>query len=153
MTTYRVRFFKNVTTCDRHTIEVEADSPEEARAKVLEWGSGDDSQLTDEELATENLEKEGEVVDSVFSELEEADHPSAVVEIEPDPLPKWDVFAARDGETYRSTVEAEDEDHAKQIARPFINSDFRMGFTNEQIAEDSDFFDGELDGFLVEGKS
>lgn len=143
MKKYRVRFYKNVTTCDRHSIEVEASSSDEARARVLEWGN-----LTDDELLTEELEREGDVVDSEFSDLAFPDDPYAVVEVDPAPLPKWDVFAARDGDTYRAVIEAEDEEQAKEIARPRIAAEFCVSFSKD----DPGFFDAELDGFLVEEK-
>ena len=149
---FRVRFYKNCTTSDRHTIAVQADSPEAARQRVLDWGQGR-IDLTRAEEGSENLEREGEVIDSVFEGLEDEDQPYAVVQITAEPLPKWDVFAAHDGQTYRGVVEAEDEDAAKAETRPIINSTFRMGFTGDQIAADPTFFDGELDGFLVEEKS
>lgn len=75
---FRVRFYKNVTTCDRHSIEVEAANEVHARAKVTDWGKGE-IELTDAELATENLEKEGEVVETEFDSLEDEDDANAVV--------------------------------------------------------------------------
>lgn len=80
---YRVRFYRHVTTVDRHEITIEADSPEEARKRVNQWGKGE-IELTDEECSTENLIKEGEVISSEFDELEEEDHPYAVTPVRED---------------------------------------------------------------------
>lgn len=82
MPQYDVRFYKHCRTSDRLTITVEADSPEAARAKVLEWGLTGDG-LTEEEEQTESLGKE-EVLGSEFVGLEDEGHPYAVVEITPD---------------------------------------------------------------------
>lgn len=150
MKKFDVRYYREERSSVRMNITVNADSPEAARQRVLDWGEGR-IELTPEEEETEECGKE-ELLDGEFSCLEIESDPYAVVEVPADPLPKWDVFAARDGDTYRSTIEAEDEDHAKQIARPFINAHFRMDFTNEQIVTDTDSFDGELAGFLVEEK-
>jgi hypothetical protein len=83
--TYRVRFYKATTTADRHTIVVRASSPEAARERVNAWGEGK-LELTPEEEESENLEKEGEITDSAFSELEEQDHAYAVVAVNEEEL-------------------------------------------------------------------
>lgn len=58
----------------------------------------------------------------------------------------FDIFAARDGDTYRGTIEAEDEDDAKAKARPILAEHFRIDFDED----DPDYFDGEIDGFTAE---
>lgn len=76
MPKYDVKFWKHCTTADRMCITVEADSPEEARAKVLAWGTGE-GELSEEEEATESVEKE-EVQDSEFDSLVSECYPNAV---------------------------------------------------------------------------
>lgn len=82
-THWMVCFYKDVTTRDHHAIIVRADSPEEARAKVEEWGRTGDG-LTDAEEATENLLKEGEVVEGRFYGLEDPDAFAAVMAADAD---------------------------------------------------------------------
>lgn len=78
---YIVRFYKDFTTRDRCTITVTADSPTEARNKVAEWGLTGDG-LTDAEMSTETIDRQGEVQDSTFYGLAEEGDPYAVIEKE-----------------------------------------------------------------------
>lgn len=67
---YRVRFFMLTTTCDRHSIQVRASSPEAAKARVDAWRR-DLIDLTHDEETTENLDKEMDVTDSTYDGLAE----------------------------------------------------------------------------------
>lgn len=86
MAHYQVRFYKLITTLDRHIIVVEADSPDAARAKVQAWGDGD-IDLTDAEWMTEALEREGDVTDAEFAGLALLPDPYAVIETDADGMP------------------------------------------------------------------
>ena len=55
-----------MTTEDRFSVIVEADSPEEALSRVKQWGEGL-APLTGGEEATEELEKEHGIIDAQFS--------------------------------------------------------------------------------------
>lgn len=77
---FTVRFYKRTVTSDRMDIIVEAESPEAARAKVLNWGLTGDG-LTEAEEQTESLGKE-EVVDSEWHDLADPTDYAAVVEME-----------------------------------------------------------------------
>lgn len=68
MAKWDVTFWKKATTYDRYGITVEADTAEEAAAKVSAYyeGNGD---LTDEEHDSEYLDKEF-LSDSVFENVE-----------------------------------------------------------------------------------
>jgi hypothetical protein len=78
---YRVRFYKQTTTTDRHSIAVRASSPEAARDRVEAWGTGK-IELTEAEELTDELEREEGIDASEFSQLEEEGDPYAVVELE-----------------------------------------------------------------------
>jgi len=80
---YRVRFWKNVTTCDQHSIVVEAADEEAAKQRVIDSFYADENgvELTDEEITSETLEKEGEVVESEFVEILEDSIWSPAVEL------------------------------------------------------------------------
>lgn len=86
MPKYRVRFYREVTTTDRHSIVVEAGSPDAARERVRAWG-GNEIDLTDEEVLTEQLEKEGDVIGSEFVGLAGDDDPYEVEETDADGFP------------------------------------------------------------------
>jgi hypothetical protein len=76
---YRVRFYKEERSSVRMDIEVNADSPEAARQRVLDWGEGR-IDLTEEEEYSESSGKE-EVLGGEFTGLEEEDDPYAVTEV------------------------------------------------------------------------
>jgi hypothetical protein len=79
---FRVRFYKHTTTADRHSITVNANSPNEARNRVRKWGKGE-LQLSHEEEVSEELEREGDVIESEFNALEQHADPYAVVDVTP----------------------------------------------------------------------
>lgn len=76
---YEVRYYREERSSVRMGITVEADSPEAARQRVLDWGEGR-IELTAEEEETEFSGKE-EVLGGEFTCLEEADDPYAVTEV------------------------------------------------------------------------
>lgn len=80
MSKFRVRFYRHTTTADRHEIEVAADSPAAARQRVLDWAAGR-LELSDDEEQSEELVREGEIVNSVFDELWPESSPNAVTEV------------------------------------------------------------------------
>jgi hypothetical protein len=65
MAKYKVSFYQSITTVDRQSMVVEADSPEHAQRKVETWGNTGLG-LSDEEVCSGETEKEGEVVKSEF---------------------------------------------------------------------------------------
>lgn len=68
MTKWDVTFWRKATTDDRYGITVEADTAEEAAAKVRAYYEGE-AELTDEEQESEYLQKEF-VNDSVFENVD-----------------------------------------------------------------------------------
>jgi hypothetical protein len=77
-----VRYYREERSSVRMDVTVNADSPEAARQRVLDWGEGR-IELTPEEEETEQSGKE-EVLGGDFTCLEEADNPYAVEEIVPE---------------------------------------------------------------------
>lgn len=65
MAKYKVDFYQSVTTIDRQSMIIEADSPEQARQKVDTWGNTGLG-LTQEEENSGKTEKEGEVTKTEF---------------------------------------------------------------------------------------
>jgi hypothetical protein len=77
---YRVRYYKEEVSTVRYDIDVEADSPEEARERVRANMTGEIEDLTDEEIDSEASGKE-ELDSSTFSALEDESDSHAVVEV------------------------------------------------------------------------
>jgi hypothetical protein len=74
---YCVRYYKDEISSVRYDIEVESDSPENARLRVLQGMTGL-LDLTDDELDTERSGKE-ELVTSEFDQLADPTDPYAVI--------------------------------------------------------------------------
>lgn len=67
-------------------------------------------------------------------------------------MPRYDIFVAYDGNTLHEIIEADDEEAAKAEGRRLAAKEFRMDWALEQSIkmDDPEWFEGELDGFLVE---
>ena len=66
MTKFVIEFYRSTTTTDTHEIEVEADNEMEAREKIRACFEDGEDTLTQEELATEEMVREGEISGSEF---------------------------------------------------------------------------------------
>lgn len=66
-------------------------------------------------------------------------------------MPKFSVYAARDGDTYHGTVEADDQHQAESQARGDVADEFQLCDELKQAREEGDecAFEAELDGFDV----
>ncbi len=67
-------------------------------------------------------------------------------------MPRFHVFAARDGNALHEEIEAEDYEAAENEGRRLAAAEFSLEEVLQQAIDDDEvwFFDGELDGLLIE---